>query len=703
MGAIPQPSRSRVPPDDRRVARPRRRPIDVGYRPDIQGLRAIAVLAVVANHLAGWPTGSFVGVDVFFVISGYLITGILVREFEVRQTISFRGFYTRRIKRILPAGLLVIGATVCATRVLAGIDRYHFTAADAIAAVLFTANWHFAHTGVNYFNQSLPPSPLQHYWSLSVEEQFYFVWPWLMLGLLLIGLRLRLWRHEHARLVSGIAVAVISCISLLWAFAQTAHNPTAAYFSTFVRAWELGAGALVAIAAQPIARCGARLRRVVAVVGLLGVVGSLFVVPSSPGFPAPWALLPTLSTAAVLGAGAGLPGRSLLPLTNPVSQYLGKLSYSLYLWHFPVIVLIVTVVPQYSAAYWLAGLALIFGLSAATFHLLEDPARRGTWFRRRPGRLPIPAAGWLGYAAACALTVLIAGAGLLMVRSIAPTRLMLPAPVLIGHTQDGPGNCIGAAVLDPRHHCVRLNTGDRVAPLPGELPDDTGGVYACYAYLRQPMHPCGYGSRRPDAIRVALVGDSHATALLAALEPQLNALNWRVTAFTGQACGWLPPALSPDCPGLRLIQRELIHGHYAIVIATEIRVYTSSVVDHLRAMKPVAATGARIVVVEDEPSVAPASTACVGRITYRATGNCGTPVTVAYRDPDRLAQAAERIPGARVVTTRRFYCRNGFCPATIGNVIAYRDTAAHVTASYARTMSPYIVEAIEHALPAGLH
>ena len=693
MGALLQRNPSPAPPDDRRVR----------YRADIQGLRAIAVLAVVANHMAGWPTGSFVGVDVFFVISGYLITGILVREFEARQTISFRGFYARRIKRILPAGLFVIGVTVCATRVLAGIDRYHFTAKDAIAAALFTANWRFARTGVNYFKQSLPPSPLQHYWSLSVEEQFYFVWPWLLLGLLLIGLRLRFWRHEHTRLVAGVAVAVISGISLAWAFAETAHNPTAAYFSTLVRAWELGLGALVAIAAQLIARCEARVRLVIAWVGLLGVLVSLFVVPSSAGFPAPWALLPALSAAALIGAGAGLSGRSLLPLTNPVSQYLGKLSYSLYLWHFPVVVLIVTVVRQYSVAYWLAGLALIFGLSAASFHLLEDPARRGIWFRQRPGRLPVPAVGWLRYAAACALTAVLAGAGLLAVRAISPTRLVLGAPVLIGRTQDDPSNCVGAAALDPRHRCAGLNQGDRVAPLPGQLPDDTGGAYACYAYLRQPMHPCQYGSRRPDAIRVALVGDSHAAALLAALEPQLNALNWRVTSFTGQTCGWLPAYLSPDCPGLRLIQRALLDRHYAVVIATEIRVYTSSVADHLKAMRPVAATGAHIVVVEDDPSVSPASTACVARITYSATGDCGTPVTVGYQDPDRLAQAAEWIPGARVVETRRFYCRHGFCPATIGNVLLYRDTAAHITASYARTMSPYLVEAIEHALPAALH
>jgi peptidoglycan/LPS O-acetylase OafA/YrhL len=677
-------------PEDRRLR----------YRADIQGLRAVAVLAVIAYHLAGWPQGSFDGVDIFFVISGYLITGILVREFASRQTISFRGFYARRIKRILPAGLFVIGATLCATRVLAGIDRYHFAAKDAIAAALFASNWRFAHTGVNYFNQALPPSPLLHYWSLSVEEQFYFVWPWLLLGLLLIGVRLRFWRSEHARVVAGVAIAFVVGVSLWLAFAQTTSDPTVAYFSTFTRAWELGLGALVAIAAQPLARLNPGLRLVVALAGLAGVLVSLFIVRASPGFPAPWALLPALSTAAVLGAGAGLESRSLLPLTNPVSQYVGNISYSLYLWHFPVVVLIVAVFPQYSAAYWVVGLALIFGSSAASFHLLEDPARRGRWFRRRPGRVPLPSFGWLKYAGACAATALVAGAGLLLVRATAPTRLVLPAAVLIGHTQDDPADCLGAAALDPRHRCAAVNTGDRVAPLPGELPDDTGGAYACYAYLRQPMRPCVYGSRRPDATRVALIGDSHAAALLAVLEPQLDAANWHVTVFVGQTCGWLPPALSPTCPGLRLIQRDLRHDHFALVIATELSQYTSSVAQHLEAMRPVAATGARIVVVEDDPGVSPASTACVDRVTYSATGHCGTSAAVAYHDPDLLAQAAARIPGAVVIPTRRYYCRGDFCPATIGNVIVYRDTAAHVTASYARTLSPYLVEAIERALRA---
>ncbi len=671
------------------------------YRADIQGLRAVAVLAVIAEHLAGWPKGSFVGVDVFFVISGYLITGILVREFESRESISFSGFYARRIKRILPAGLFVIGVTLCATRVLAGIDRYHFAAKDAIAAVLFAGNWRFAHTGVNYFNQALPPSPLQHYWSLSVEEQFYFVWPWLMLGLLALGLRLRFWRREHARLVAGVAIAVIAAVSLWWAFVQTSANPTVAYFSTFDRAWELGLGALVAIAAPRLARVDARVRLVIATAGLAGVLVSLFVVPQSPGFPAPWALLPTVATAAVLGAGAGLSGRSLAPLTNPVSQYLGNISYSLYLWHFPVVVLIVALLPQYSAGYWIAGLALIFGLSAASFHLLENPARRGTWFRREGRRVPLPAPGWLKYAGACAAAALIAGAGLVVVRAAEPKRLVLPAAVLVGHTEDDPGNCIGAAALDPRHHCATLNAGNRVAPLPGELPDDTGGAYACYAYLHQPLHPCSYGSKRASATPVALIGDSHAAALLAMLEPQLDAVNWRLTVFVGQTCQWVVPALSPSCPGLSLIQRDLAHDHYAIVIATELRQYTSSLAQHLQAMRPVAATGARIVVVEDDPGVSAESTACVARVTYSATGGCGTSAASAYRDPDLLALAAERLPGAVVIPTRRYYCRGDFCPATIGNVIVYRDTAAHVTASYARTVSPYLVEAVERALGRG--
>jgi len=265
--------------------------------------------------MAGWPTGSFVGVDVFFVISGYLITGILVREFETRQTISFRGFYARRIKRILPAGLFVVGATVCAT----GCSR------ESTATT--------------------PPPPTRSRRSCSPPTAFRpdrrqllqpvaaAVTPPALLvpvGRGAVLLRMALAHAGPAADRSPPAVLAARAHPsgrgrrdrsdlrhlLAWAFAQTAQDPTAAYFSTFVRAWELGAGALVAIAAQPIARWDARLRRVVASVGLLGVLCSLFVVPASSGFPAPWALLPTLSTAAVLAGRR----RPLGPVAAPADQ-----------------------------------------------------------------------------------------------------------------------------------------------------------------------------------------------------------------------------------------------------------------------------------------------------------------------------------------------------------------------------------------------
>lgn len=686
------------------------------YRADIQGLRAVAVLAVIGYHFAGWPTGGFVGVDVFFVVSGYLITGILVREFERRGTISFTGFYARRIRRILPLALFVIGATVLGTRVLAGIDRYHTTARDAIWSVLFGANWHFASVGTNYFAQSLAPSPLQHYWSLSVEEQFYVVWPWVLLCLLWAGIRLRAWEHRHTRLVAGTAITVVSVLSLVWAFRETNDSPMTAYFSTFVRAWELGVGALVAIALgrpgnttdvrQPPSADGHRpalnARGAIAWLGLVGIVLSLLIVPSSSGFQASWMLLPVLSTAAVLAAGAASPRPGLWPLTNAIGQYLGKISYSLYLWHFPVTVLLVTVVAQYSFGYWLLGLLLIFGLAAASFHLIEDPARRGTWFPRHPGRLPRPALGWLRYAGACAGLAIVAVLAHEGVRQLQPTLLRLPGAVALGRTRADRGDCAGAAALDVGHHCAALDRGDSVAPLPGQLPDDTGNAYDCYAYAGEPAHPCSYGSRRRDAIRVALVGDSHAAALLPALEPQLGLLNWRVTAYTGNSCEWLPAAVVRTCRGMPVIEHDLEHGHFQVVLTTEIRLSLAAPALHVRAMAPVAATGARILVIEDDPDVSAAASACVTRITYTPTGGCGTPARQAYRTPDRLARAAREVHGARVVHTQQFYCRHGFCPATIGNVLVYRDNAAHVTASYAQTLSPYLVGAIRRALPARL-
>ncbi|MDI3213825.1 acyltransferase [Arthrobacter sp. AL12] len=388
-------------------------------RRDIQGLRALAVLAVIADHLFHWPTGGFVGVDVFFVISGFLITGLLLREHEKTGTISFRSFYERRIKRIMPAALLVLVVTMAASYFLIGRGRIMDTLWDSVWALFFAANWRFAAQGTDYFQEGLPPSPVQHFWSLAVEEQFYVVWPWLMLGILALGVRRFGWGPGQRRAAVAVAIAIITVLSFAWAMYETLENPTVAYFSTASRAWELGIGALIAVVQRGLHFRHAAVRTSLGWVGFLGILYSLFVVPASAGFPAPWALLPVLATALVIVAGVGGDQARLWPLTNRGSAYVGEISYSLYLWHFPVLVLLVAVLPTDNVLYYLAALILTAACASASYHWLEKPARKAQWFPAKNRPLPTDSRlGWqyVGLGALTLAAVVAVGAALTPVK-----------------------------------------------------------------------------------------------------------------------------------------------------------------------------------------------------------------------------------------------------------------------------------------------
>lgn len=354
-----------------------------GLRPDIQGLRAVAVLAVIVDHLFGWPKGGFVGVDVFFVISGFLITGLLLREWKQTGTIAFGAFYRRRIRRILPVSLLVIAATLLTAKFLFAAPRFNVTATDSLWATLFSANWRFLLQGSDYFQADGPVSPLRHYWSLAVEEQFYFVWPWILLAALVLLTR---WgaRQPVALRFAGVLIAVLSLASFFWAVFETSSNPGAAYYSSFSRAWELGLGAMLAFSVPMLERLPDRLRPVLANAGLLGIVVSIFVLSPTSAFPAPGALLPVLSTALVIGAGCGGSQRFLPALTNPVSRYLGDISFSLYLWHFPVIVFLGALLQPGSRFYFAMTLFVTLGLSIYSYRLVEDPIRKSSWLSSQP-------------------------------------------------------------------------------------------------------------------------------------------------------------------------------------------------------------------------------------------------------------------------------------------------------------------------------
>ena len=353
------------------------------FRPDVQGLRALAVVAVVLDHLAHWPSGGFIGVDVFFVISGFLITGLLLKEHGATGRISFRTFYVRRVKRIVPAATLVLLVTVLASYAIFNAGRSEQTLVDGVWSFFFSANWHFAAAGTDYFQATGPVSPLQHYWSLSVEEQFYFVWPLLLVLIFLVGSRTANWNAMKARIAAGIAMTAVIALSFSWAVFETSTNPTWAYFSTMSRAWELGVGALIAVSAGFYRRLPSWSRPILGWIGLAGILTAMFITPSTGGFPAPWALLGVLATGLVIIAGTGGQQRLLFPLVNPVAKWIGDVSFSMYLWHFPIITLASEFIAEPTPAFYLVVVGMILFMSSTSYYFIEKPVRNSSLFERR--------------------------------------------------------------------------------------------------------------------------------------------------------------------------------------------------------------------------------------------------------------------------------------------------------------------------------
>jgi peptidoglycan/LPS O-acetylase OafA/YrhL len=334
------------------------------FRPDIEGLRAVAVAAVVLFH-AGVPGvgGGYIGVDVFFVISGFLITSLMMREVATTGGLSLLRFYGRRARRILPASSVVLVAVILAGYHWLGFLRGDEIASDGRWAALFASNLNFAAQGVDYLQSQAAPSPLQHFWSLAVEEQFYFVWPALLALLIWLGLR-----HATPAVLALLVAGSLACS--IW------QADAWSYFSPATRAWELGAGCLLALVADRFDRIPAGLSAAMAGVGLAGIVVAALSFDDGTPFPGYAAALPVVATMLVLaGRGDALLG------TAPLRR-LGRISYPLYLWHWPVLMI------GEQAHGPLPGLAraglvlLSVVLAALTYALVENPVRRSGRLRR---------------------------------------------------------------------------------------------------------------------------------------------------------------------------------------------------------------------------------------------------------------------------------------------------------------------------------
>ncbi len=348
---------------------------DITYRPDIDGLRAIAIGSVFLFHLQpAWMPGGFVGVDIFFVISGYLITSILMRDMR-HGSIHLRTFYQRRISRLFPTMMIVVSAVLLAAWMLYTPQDFASAGINSVAALLSLANVKFFFQG-DYFQLSPDSQPLLHFWSLSVEEQYYIFYPLLLMAL-----------ARFRTSTVGAVVAAISLFSFLACGLMTFANPKAAFYLLPFRAWELGLGGTIAIFAHRFqGSLSDRVRPVLAVVGLSTLAASLLLFNEEMKFPGFAAALPVLGAAALLSAGhsSDYPGRAALASMPMVA--IGKVSYTLYLWHWPVFSFVDYALFAETETLRLAlKLGLSITLTVATFHLIENPARRALNNPRRRG------------------------------------------------------------------------------------------------------------------------------------------------------------------------------------------------------------------------------------------------------------------------------------------------------------------------------
>ncbi len=376
-----------------------------GYRPDIQGLRGVAVLLVVAYHADTFITGGYVGVDVFFVVSGYVITRLLLTEFESQDRLRFGRFYLRRIRRILPALALTLAVTLVLSIGLTPVRAQQVTARTGAAAALVNANTYLVREGDGggYFGAAAESNPLLHTWSLSVEEQFYLIFPALLAGAWALARR---FSFGGPRALAGILTAIVVAsfpLSILMTNATvnpSGLGPRIAFYSAPTRAWEFAVGGLLAVlAARGLAVRGRFSAAAMAVVG--GMVLALTVVEfdDRTTFPGLAALAPVLATGLLIAAGeVRRQGGAARALAWSPLRWVGDLSYSWYLWHWPLIV--------FAAAYWpttpgVKAMAAVASLIAAwlSFRLVENPIR----FRKSPQTSRTLALG-----AACVVVPLIA-------------------------------------------------------------------------------------------------------------------------------------------------------------------------------------------------------------------------------------------------------------------------------------------------------
>jgi peptidoglycan/LPS O-acetylase OafA/YrhL len=673
------------------------------FLPHVQGLRAIAVLAVVLYHF--WParfSGGYVGVDIFFVISGFLITSHLMRELTATGTVRLGQFWARRARRLLPASLLVLlfCAIVAMSPYLTPTSALPNEVREILASTFYVENWFLALNSADYLNHSGDPTTVQHYWSLSLEEQFYVMWPLLMLLAAWIGVK---WFRGARRRAVISTLAVVSVVSFVFCVVFTMTNPAPAYFVTFGRMWQFGVGAMIALV--PLLR----VRHAIGsfVLGWGGIAVLVFVIFQFDGqtpFPGYMAVLPTLGAAAVIAASNAdrwwYPTRVLA--IRP-AQFVGDISYSLYLWHWPLII-IAPSVPFWGLTIYhrVALLALCFVLAWLTKRFVEDPVRGWKVLTSRPARVTL----WSSLGA------------MLVVALVAATAWFVNAPAYnqgirdIAQLQENPPPCFGAAaVLDPA--CASADFGEDVLPAPGFAGIDRPDMGDCFVQLTdaRPVS-CTLGSDDPDVPRIALIGDSHAYQLISTFDRIAQEQGWQLVTWLKGACPWsttplaTPGAFGEACTDWReAVTAELAEADVDAVFTAAIATtpyssagydssYDAAVAGYVDAWDEVLERGIPVVTVVDNPVWETDPNKC---LRTRDQAECvGARADVLVAD-DPLREAASQRDGVTLLDFTDVYCDDQTCSPVIGGANVYRDQD-HLTVTFADTLAPWYTEAIRAAL-----
>jgi len=670
-----------------------------GLRADIEGLRAVAILLVVLYHAGVAPVrGGYVGVDVFFVISGFVITSRLAGELGTTGRLAIGRFYARRVLRLLPAATLVIVSTLAAAWYWLPATRLRGLAWDALSANGYVLNYRLAVLGTDYRTATAPPSALQHFWSLGVEEQFYLVWP------LLLVVTVSVIRRRGAL---AAVVGLVTAGSLAWSVLSTGRLGGWAYFGAPSRAWELGAGALLALTVRYAGRlpgsAGPWLRWLgVGAIGLAAVGYG-----ARTPFPGYAAVLPVAGTVAVIAAGCADPGRVL---SSRLLGAVGARSYSWYLWHWPVpLIAPYALGRELHVPGRLAAAAVAYGLAVATYGLVEMPLRGLPALRSRSGWALATGLGMTATAATLAVLV-----------------PLLPARTPAGVASVAEVTLAGDASAQARALAQRIEAATRAVNLPANLTptlrqaagDDPDiyrdGCHLTFAQTRTPAH-CEALGDPGSATLVVLFGDSHAAQWYPALDAIARDRHWRLAVFTKGACSAATVRIYLDA----------LHRPYDECVA-----WRTATLARIRSLRPAmvvmssnADGGTPLTAAGDPTGSVDAAWVRAWEATTRQLVQPGTRVT--YLDdtpwpkgnvPDCLALHPRDVPrcardtasaagaprrsaiarsvrrqGATVVEPMPWFCTLKSCPVVVGNILVYHDDS-HLTTAYARLLAPLLAE-----------